>query len=291
MLSTREKRATPDRIKGFNTEGRMTMRPQKTKGASSIRKCLAVLDSFTWDNPHRTLTEIAEEINAPLPTASRITAVLCEEGFLDKCEGNLYQLGWKCYRMGAIFKASDPTKNVALPHMRKLRDTFNETVSLYQRKGIWRICCEQISSTYPLKRFANPGDRFPLWAGAAGRCFLAYMALEEVDAVFDAAPEEVRLKRTILIDRATKVKDDGYATSIAEREPGVSSVSCPIFNFTGLPIACLTISGPSIRFTDDVVPRIILALLHESRELSIALGAPEELTVERKPTKFPHLQD
>ena len=266
------------------------MLQNKTQGAASIRKCLAVIDAFTLAVPRLTLSEIAKAIKAPMPTVSRIVAVLCEEGFLEKNDDRTYQLGWKCCRMGAVFDAGMPIKTLALPHMKKLRDTCNETVSLYLRRGIERICYEQVQSAHALKRISVPGEMYPLWAGGTGKCFLAYMSADEIQAVKEAAPCAYQQRWDSVMKQAQLVRISGYSYSIAEREAGISSVAAPVFDFTGKPAACLTISGPSIRFTDELVSKIILAILNESRELSLSLGASDAMVRFPVPANFPHLQ-
>ncbi len=266
------------------------MTQKKTPGSSSIRKSLAVLDAFTMEHPQRTLSEIAHILEAPLPTASRIVTALCEEGFLEKDDDKIYHLGWKCCRMGTIFEASNSIVRRAFPHMKRLRDHCNETVSLYLRRGIYRICCSQIASTHALQRFATPGELYPLWAGATGKCFLAFMTDQELLEVKAAAPEKFQLRWEKLMAQSRAVLTNGYATSVAEREPGISSVSCPVFDFRKRPVACISISGPSFRFTDELTAQIVVSGLAETKELSLSLGAPHSLVDFPTPRDIPHLQ-
>ncbi len=45
------------------------------------------------------------------------------------------------------------------------------------------------------------------------------------------------------------VREQGYAESAGEREPGVSSVSAPVWGTAGTVIAAVSISGPIERLT------------------------------------------
>ena len=262
------------------------MQTKKNEGTSSIQTSLAILDLFTWENPTRSLSEIVEAMDMPLPTASRIVNTLCDKGFLEK-NRRLYQLGWKCCRMGALYRASDQTKALIEPAMRELRDRFNETVNAYKRNGNWRICIEQVPSTHVLKRFANLGDSLPLWAGASGRCFMAWMTPEELAGLRAEVPEEVLSRWDILMERCARVRREGFTISVAEREQGISSISSPVFDFSRLPVVVLAISGPSFRFTDNLVAQIIPTLVSKAQELSLALGAPEKMLNFTLPQQFP----
>ena len=63
-------------------------------GASSIRKCLSVLDCFTEETPRLSLSQTAERTGFSMPTTLRVLSVLCEEGFLERGEDRLYQPSW-----------------------------------------------------------------------------------------------------------------------------------------------------------------------------------------------------
>ncbi len=68
-------------------------------------KGLSVLSCFSWQKSRRTLTEIARELNLPLPTAARLAKALEGQGFLEReKKSRLYSLGFQCYLLGAIAK-------------------------------------------------------------------------------------------------------------------------------------------------------------------------------------------
>lgn len=265
------------------------MQDKKTEGATSIRKCLSIINLFTWETPRLSLTQISTYLNVTLPTASRIVAVLCEEGFLEKGENKLYQLGWKCCRMGAIFQTCDPVKASSKPIMTMIRDAFNETVSLYQVKMPWRVCVDQVQSTHALKRTSYLGEAFPMWAGAAGRCFMAYMSPIEIEEIKNNIPEQNMNIWPFLINRIDIVRKQGYEASISEREAGISSIAAPIFDFTNKPTAVMTVSGPSFRFTDNMTSKIIIELLQQCKILSLSFGASPNSASFSVPTEFPRL--
>lgn len=208
-----------------------------------------------------------------MPTTLRILSALCEEGFLERDNNRMYQVGWKAYQLGTLFKSNDSIKKAALPIMRSLRDQFNETVSLYYKQNIWRICTEQAVSTHDLRRISTPGSCYPLWAGSSAKIFLAYMSPQEIQQVYEEAPETAKAHWKDYMEEVAEAKIKGYATSVAEREPGAASVSCPLIDFSGKLIACLCMSGPSFRFTDEIIAKVIPQMLKESRELSQTFGA------------------
>lgn len=62
------------------------------------------------------------------------------------------------------------------------------------------------------------------------------------------------------------------ACSIDEREVGSAAVAAPIFNIHGEVQACLSISGPTQRFTEDVIPQLQQKVKEHAEKLSEQLG-------------------
>lgn len=249
-----------------------------SRGTNSLKKGLSVLSCFTWDMTSLTLTEIATCCGLSMPTASRIVRALEDEGFLERdSRTKAYHLGFKCYLLGSIARKMGGLRNIALPYMQELKQRFNETVNLYVREGFMRICYEQIESSLNLKRTAKLGARFPLWAGASGRCFLAFMEEEDVAAVLEEAEaltENTVLNISTVRELINRIRTEGFSISIAERERGVYSIAVPIIDGEGQAAGCMTLSGPSLRFTEDVTKEMIPALKETCLLISLKLGAP-----------------
>lgn len=80
------------------------------------------------------------------------------------------------------------------------------------------------------------GARLPMTAGSAAKVLLAYS---------DPATAQAVLADAVFTDRAlTEVRRRGWAQSVAEREPGVASVSAPVRDAGGAVIAAVSVSGP-----------------------------------------------
>lgn len=244
----------------------------KEDGTSSLRKAIRVLKCFSEDKRRLSMTEIAQLLSLPPGTASRILNALVEENFLERDERTkLYQLGVYCLRMGKIAEVSDSLRALSLPFMEKLCDRFNETVNMYIRRGKVRVCYAQCETTSPLKRSVPLGSVFTLSAGAAARCLLAWAPMELVrEVIEDIRPftENTITEQEIFMKGLEETRHNLYSVSYAEREPGVVAVAAPIFGSPGVPCASISIAGPEIRFTKEIVAEMICALRETSLELS-----------------------
>ena len=75
------------------------------------------------------------------------------------------------------------------------------------------------------------------------------------------------------------VRQQGYAVSVGERSPGAAAAAAPIRDWSGKPIAALSVLGPSHRLTSEVLPALGQQVQHVALEASRAFGYNPSLSV------------
>ncbi len=156
---------------------------------------------------------------------------------------------------------------------------FNETANLYISEGDFKICYEKYGkneSSLNMKRSAKRGDRFPLWTGVSGRCFPVFMSPEDVDRILsqpDPLTPNTIFKKVPGKAKTTELRRLGYSMSVSEREQEVSSAAAPIFAASMQAAACMTLSGPTSRFPEEMVRPLIPMLKKTCLDISLTLGA------------------
>lgn len=161
-------------------------------------------------------------------------------GLLRRDEQGRYALGWKLFSLGRAAERSAALVESAGPVLRRLRDDTGESVQLYVRDGDERVCVASLDSPDELRTVVPPGARLPLDRGSAGAALLSGPA--------------------------------GSISSVAERAPGVASVSCAVVDGEGNVVAALGVSGPVERTTSDPGSRYGAAVRDAAAELSAILG-------------------
>lgn len=226
----------------------------------SVERALTILQCFTLDESALTLMEIARKMDLPMSTTVRIVSTLQKMGFLDRNADKTYSLGSRAYSVGCVARAHFRIQKVAYPFMVQIRDATKEAVSLYGFEGESRVCYEHVPSLLSMRCVVRPGDHFPLFAGAAGKCLLAYASPEIVEReIANAYP----ITGTTIVDRdaflknLADIRENGYAISYGEREEGITSIAVPIFYPRGKATVCLSVAGPSVRFTDPVIRELL----------------------------------
>ncbi|WP_436663847.1 IclR family transcriptional regulator [Alicyclobacillus acidoterrestris] len=216
----------------------------------SVERALDILLCFAKSPRELSLSEIAREVGLHKSTAHRLLLSLQAKGFVRKQAGSdKYILGWSILELLGNVYLSDELTTLALPEMTKLRDITGETVSLYIRSGIERIRIQAVESNEPIRNVAAIGQTYPLYIGASGKVLLAFADEAVVDEVFlrECLPQD--FSRTELLQQLDKIRSDGYAMSIQERDLGASAIAAPVFGRNHECIASLSISGPVSRFT------------------------------------------
>jgi DNA-binding IclR family transcriptional regulator len=174
------------------------------------------------------LAELVSRTGLPRATAYRLASALVAHRMLSASPGS-YALGpWL-----AELASGDPLTARASPVLDALRAETGASAQLFRRRGLERVCVAASDVLSGLRDTVPVGARLPMTAGSAAQALVC----DEPDtlprgAVFTAATVSLVRRR-------------GWAQSVAERAPGVASVSAPVRDGTGRVVAAVSVSGPA----------------------------------------------
>ncbi len=182
------------------------------------------------------LTDLVARTGIARPTAHRLAVALTRHGLLDREDTGRFVLGRRLGELAAGL-AADALPARAAKVLARLRDETSESAQLYRRRGSVRVCVAAAERASGLRDTVPVGAELPLTAGSAAQVLLAWAPLPEVSSLLAA---DAAFSTSTL----AAVRRRGWAVSIAEREPGVASVSAPVRDASGSVVAALSISGP-----------------------------------------------
>ena len=244
----------------------------------SLERVGAILDCFTLDETVMGVREVARKTNLSTSTSGRLMAAMKELGILNQDPETLaYMMGSKVLAWAGIYTVASDVRTLALPVMVRLQEQTRETISLYVLEGNDRVCVERLESPETVRIVARVGRRIPLYAGSAGKVFLAFLPESRRDEIL-ASIELIPMTRRTITDldklktNLHKVQRQGYAVSKGEWVLEASGVAAPIFDQFGRIAAALTISGPSQRFTEEKIHEIATLVKPAAEEISRELG-------------------
>jgi DNA-binding IclR family transcriptional regulator len=230
-----------------------------------IDKAVDVLGCLA-DGP-LTLAELVERSRLSRPTAYRIAVALEVHGLVERDKQGRFGVGAAISELAKV-RQPDRLVQAAGPILARLCDTTHESAQLYRRVGDIRRCVAAAERASGLRDTVPVGAELPMTAGSAAKVLLAWAAEDDVATVIDTAAEA----RFPLSALAT-VRRRGWAASVAEREPGVASVSAPVFDQYGAVVAAVSVSGPIDRLTRSPGRLHAAAVVSAGVELSRAVGA------------------
>jgi DNA-binding IclR family transcriptional regulator len=224
-------------------------------GVGVLDKAVRVLDALE-DGP-AALAELVARTGLPRATAHRLAVALEVHALVARdAEGR--------FRLGPRIAVSNPLVAAAGPVLEALRDETGESAALYVRTGTGsRRCIASADRASGLRDTVPVGAVLPMTAGSAAQVFLA------------ATGEPLPTGAAFGARELAAVTRYGYGASVAEREPGLASVSAPVHNGEGVTIAAISVSGPVERLTRTPGKRFGAAVIAAAVKLEQSLAAAD----------------
>lgn len=204
-------------------------------GVGVLDKAMSVLDIVEFCQPV-SFAEIHQQTSLPKSTVHRLVLALEMHGFLRRDADGRVVTGTR-FVTGML-------PQIAEPILRRLTDETGESSQVYVRRGEHRLCVAAVESPQELRTTVGVGTLLTIERGSAGRVL---------------SGDGNALKR-------------GWIQSVADRAPGIASVSAPIFDGSVL-IAAVSVSGPIDRLGTSPGLRYAPPVVAAAKEIQAALAA------------------
>ncbi|MBS6483436.1 MAG: IclR family transcriptional regulator [Veillonella sp.] len=205
------------------------------------------------------VTELANATALPKTTVHRLLKTFEAHHWVEFNRAKKYQLSWGVLPMAKSFLTSLDVRAIAQPYMVAIRDQLQQSVNLFLAQGDYRICIERVAADKPLRNDIKIGTVYPIFKGAAGKIFGAYMA-DFKDTDMSAG-------------ESAQIRHDGYVVTRGNRVPDAASMAVPIFSFGNKLEAVMTISGPIGDYTEERVKEYLSVMMALGQTISKQMGA------------------
>ena len=242
---------------------------EKWTGSRTVQRSINILSCFTLDEPELTLTEVSNKVGLAKSTTSRLLDTLVHNGLIQKkITDSKYRFGYKMYQFGRIAEKTISFEiiDTAKPYMEKLRNEVGETVSLYILENNKRRCIERYESHQSISHVVNIGKELSLGCGSAGKALLAFQPKSFIESIVNSIePEHIR---KTLTSELPEIRKSSISISLDERGVGANAISSPIVELNQEVNFCLCISGPSTRFTSEVMVSVKNLVKENAQKIS-----------------------
>jgi IclR family transcriptional regulator, acetate operon repressor len=221
----------------------------------SVDNALRILQMLR-DSGQVRVSQAAAELGIARSTAHRLLAMLVYRDFALQSEDRAYRPGPALSAPPLPGEPAQRLRQVLAPHMEALRDQVAETINLMVRLGIQTRFLHSVESPQLLRVGDRQGTILPAWQTSGGKVLLAELSDTRLTALLRGTsgrpPEGMsEAERRALVAEVRLVRDQGYAENIEESESGVCAVAMCVRDAAGDPVAALSVSCPSVRYTPD----------------------------------------
>lgn len=205
---------------------------RQSSGIGVLDKAMTVLHAVA--EAPCVLSELCERTGLPRATAHRLAVGLEVHQMLVRDDAGVWRIGPILGFLAA--NASDAVAEAANEILPRLRAATEESVQVYRRDGVQRVCIASAEPPTGLRDTVPVGTVLPMTRGSGAKVLLAWA---------DPITQRTILAESVFTERhLADVRRRGWAQSVAEREAGVASVSAPIRDATGHVVAAISVSGP-----------------------------------------------
>ncbi|WP_409307667.1 DNA-binding transcriptional regulator KdgR [Pectobacterium sp. B1J-3] len=244
---------------------------------SSVLKVFGILQAL-GEEREIGITELSQRVMMSKSTVYRFLQTMKSLGYVaQEGESEKYSLTLKLFELGAKALQNVDLIRSADIQMRELSTLTRETIHLGALDEDGIVYIHKIDSMYNLRMYSRIGRRNPLHSTAIGKVLLAWRDRGEVEEILSTVEFTRSTPHTLctadaLLTQIDLVREQGYGEDNEEQEEGLRCIAVPVFDRFGVVIAGLSISFPTIRFSEENKLGYVEMLHTAARNISEQLG-------------------
>ena len=223
-------------------------RQPSTRRIGAAERAIAVLDTLAEGGELGT-NEIARRTGMTPSTVSRQLGTLAASGLVERVSTTgRYRLGLRIVHLANALLARLDVRTVARPHLEELVRRTGETATLSVPGEEDAITIDFVSGAHHVQPVSQLGRPSIAHATSAGKVMLAFSGRSLPAGTLRAFTSLTITDARELAVEIARVREQGWAQAIGEREPGLSAIAAPIRSSRGDLEAIVALQGPSSRF-------------------------------------------
>jgi DNA-binding IclR family transcriptional regulator len=224
--------------------------------SAAVERALAVVDAFEINDSYLSLAELSRRTKIAKPTLLRILQSLSDHHLINRAENGTYYVGPSALKLASIHNSTVRSGRIIIPILTALADKTAETASYSIRHADFLLYIYRKNSPHRLRAHVQPGDMSPIDKSTPGRIILAFE--ERSNPRYDA------------------LRANMFAISSGEIEPGIVSISCPVFNHEERIVGAVSLTGPESRLDKARVRGFTQELLKSASLITSDFGGRTE---------------
>ncbi len=238
-------------------------------------RAVSILDALA-DGGELGTTTIAHRTGISASTVSRQLGTLARLGLVEYVPGSgRYRLGVRVLRLAHGVLGRLNVRDLARPHLESLVDRVGEAATLSIPGDGDAITVDFVPSDRYLQGVTRLGRPSIGHASSAGKVMLAFGDVPLPRGRLAAYAPRTITDPVALAAEIERVRAQGWAEAVEEREVGLSAIAAPVWGATGSLAAIVALQGPTSRFDETAMRAALPLLLECASRISAALGWTE----------------
>lgn len=230
---------------------------EKNKRTVKSDETMITIIEVLCERESATLSEIADRLNMAKSAVFKHLTTLRQQRFVVK-DDDEYRLGLRFLGVGQLARERRSVYEISKPKVNQLAEETGEAaLCVIEENEVGVFLCRD-DGNHAVEHDAWSGKAMHLHYLSAGLAMMAYMPDEKVGTIIDKYGLPQKTEQTIadtdrLFEELEKIRQQRIYIDHDESVEGLSTVSAPLLDDSGSPIAGLTIAGPTQRFTEEYI--------------------------------------
>lgn len=245
----------------------------------AVTRALDILELFL-DSGTLSAPEITRRLQLPRTTVHELLTTLAERHYLVPVHNQpgRYRLGVRPYQLGSRYAEQLDLAAEGQQVARSVAETCGETVHVAILEGADVIYIAKVDSTHAVRMVSAAGRRLPAHCTAVGKMLLAVLPEATLVQLLPEKGPLAALTGNSITDpdqlrqHLAAVRERGIAVEEREANPDVSCVAAPVRDSAGRVVAALSISVPTIRWSEERSGELAELARKGASDLSVRLG-------------------
>lgn len=242
----------------------MSTNSMKQSNGQVNEKVLQLLMQVAVNDEPVTAKQLSDQVGTPISSLYRHIKLLKEWNLIEESPSDkTLIIGPAALMLMRSYKNSQHDLDAVDLVLNRLQKQTGEMSAYMVPVGYRALCVSRKESMQALRCSYVQGQSQPLLRGASSRVMLAYMPAQRCEKILRYFGEQDNIVQWQ--QRLEQIRNQGYAVSTSEIDPGVSGISAPVMKGSKL-VGAVSVMAPAHRVETNQ-QKIILHVLQAARAL------------------------
>ena len=255
-----------------------------TRSNQSSEKLLTLLETMSEQDEPMRLQDISRMVGMNASTALRFIFTLQKKGYVtqDKDTGR-YSLTYKICAIAGNVSSRRSMRDICTSYLRNISHIFGESANIAEEHDMSVVYTEVVNGPRQmLMTTQRIGNIAPMHCTGVGKLLLLNYSIQQIDQLIATKglprfTEHTITTREGLLKELEQIRRQGYAFDNEECETGARCIAAPVRDYTGKVVSGISVSGPTIRMTDEAIFAKLPFLLDAAAQISAHMGYDEAI--------------